>query len=114
MPPQPFQDLAVHPEARFASGNEAQVSAPFRGDQRQVWIGLKCRMLEDLKRDEGVVLGLDQQRGHGDGIKELSSALGLVIMLCSAKSEERRGDFVVDGDNGVDAAKVTLGVLARR
>src|SRR5215467_11728275 len=70
--------------------------------------------MEDLKGDEGIVFRLHDESGHADSFQELVRRLSGVVMLSVAESEGGRGDFVVDREDGAQAAEVGGSVASGR
>ena len=78
--------------------DELEMAAMLAGEQAQVGIGRKRRMIVDRERDEWIVLGLDEQRGDPDALQELIRRLGRVVIVGGAKAERHH--------DGRDAGKV--------
>ena len=67
----------------------------FSRDQLQVGIGAEGRVVVGFKRNERVVLCLNQQCGYSDAVEKLVCRLRTVIVLGVAEAERWRGDPVV-------------------
>ena len=64
--------------------------------RRRYGLDANAGCANDFKRNESVVLRLDQQRRHADPVQIILRRLRRVIMIGSFETERRRGDPVVD------------------
>ena len=65
------------------------------GEQAQIGIPGKGRMMVHLERNQRIVLCLHQQSGHANPIEELIRRLRGVIIVRGTESKGRRGEPVV-------------------
>ncbi len=77
----------VHPEVGAAAGQKPEMTAIFRGQQRQMRIRPNGRMVEYTERDKGIVARLQKQRGHCDTVQEVLRGLRGVIVIGALKAE---------------------------
>src|SRR5947209_1846356 len=109
----PSHDLSIQPEARFIARDKPQMSATRRSDQGGIGIGLEGGMLEDLEGNKSVVPRLHDKRRDAKPVKELVRGWGRILRRSAVKCEGRRGDLVVDFEDGADTAKIGRRVAAR-
>jgi len=107
----PLDQDRAEPEARPAEREETHVPSALHSEQADARVSKQAGPLEDLERDHGVVLGLNQQRGYADAVQELPAGLSGVVVIGIAEAESWRGDAVVEianGPHGVEAANARI------
>src|SRR5216684_102378 len=102
----PLQEYLIQPKARRRFRYEADVTAMLDREQPQVRIPREGGVIVNLKRDQGVVFGLHQQRGYPNAIQELIGRLGGVIVVSGSESEGRRGKFIVELVDAFDSIQM--------
>src|SRR5438045_4128698 len=71
----------ISPESGTFPGQKSEVAAALGRDQSQMWVRPECRVLESFKRDERVVLRLNEERRHADSVEVNLRRLGRVIVV---------------------------------
>ena len=72
-------------------------------DERDVGVG--CDLVVGLggDADEGVVEGVEDERGDGDAVEDARGGGAGVVVFGAGEAGVERGDAVVEGAHGVDA-----------
>src|SRR3989442_8645761 len=109
----PLHYRRIRPKTVRTAAEESQVSAALARNQLDRGIRAHRIALEDLERNEGIVLGLDEQRGGADGSQVTDRRLGPVIIGRVAETEGGRGDLVVDREDGAQPLEIAAGEPAR-
>ncbi len=66
-----MQDDPIDPEARRSSGEKAEMTSMLDGQQSYVRVCVNGWVIEDLERDERIVLGLHKQRWNANTVEEV-------------------------------------------
>ena len=89
------------------------MAAVLHGQQGYARIGVDRRVIEHPEGDQGIILGLDQQRRYPDALQELVRRLGAKVIRRDTEAEKPRGVMVVEILNGLDFRQVFQSIDVR-
>ena len=107
---QPVENHAIQPEAGAAAGNKADVAAMVHRHQMKEGILAKRGVIVDLKRDQRIVLGHDDQGRDADLFEILIRRLGAIVIRRGAEAEQAGGVEIVEVVDSADVFEVLGGI----